>query len=313
MQLRQLAYFVRIVEIGSFSRAAQSLHVAQPGLSQQISQLEDELGVKLLTRSVRGIAPTAAGDAVFRHAQGILKQVDATQLIAAEADSGPAGKVTVGLPWTVASLLGLPLLLEVRATLKTVRLEIVEGPSAVLANLLAEGKIEVAVLFDNAVSGGLIMRPILSEPLFFVGPRHSLAGRSNVQVQDAAAFPLLLMSRPNGIRELIEQQFSRLSLRPEVVAEINAPALLLDAVKAGLGYTILPACGFGAAAALNQVDAVEMEGGSLRRSAFLCTSRLFSISPASDRVYDIIWRLMEAAVAERRWTATLETRSEEPY
>lgn len=108
MQLRQLVYFVRIVEIGSFSRAAQSLHVAQPALSQQIGQLEDELDVKLLTRSVRGVTPTDAGHAIYRHAQAILRQIDATQLIAAQAGSGPAGKVTVGLPWTIASLLGLP-------------------------------------------------------------------------------------------------------------------------------------------------------------------------------------------------------------
>ena len=101
MELRQLKYFVRIVEVGSLSRASQSLHVVQPALSQQISRLEDELGVKLLARSVRGVTPTEIGSAVYRHAQLILKQVDATRLIAQQADSGPAGPVAIGLPWTL--------------------------------------------------------------------------------------------------------------------------------------------------------------------------------------------------------------------
>src|SRR5215204_1828268 len=89
LDLRQLKSLVCIVEVGSFSRASQSLHVAQPALSQQISQLEAELGVKLLARSVRGVAPTEAGLAVYRQAQVILKQVETTRFIAQQADVGP--------------------------------------------------------------------------------------------------------------------------------------------------------------------------------------------------------------------------------
>lgn len=201
MEFRQLKYFVRIVEAGSVSRASQSLHVAQPALSAQINRLEEELGVKLLDRSVRGVTPTEAGAAVFRQAQLILKQVEATQLVAAQADSGPAGPVAIGLPWTVASVLGLALLKEVSATLKSVRLEITEGPSSVLAQLLAQGKLDVAVTFDNTTDGGLRMQPVVSEPLLLVGARGSLAERSGSTLAEAAVLPLLLLSRPNGIRE----------------------------------------------------------------------------------------------------------------
>lgn len=305
MQLRQLAYFIRIVEMGSVSRASQTLHVAQPALSQQINQLEDELGVKLLHRSVRGVLATDAGMAVYRQAQLILKQVEATRLIAAEADAGPAGTVSVGLPWTVSSLLGLPLLQEVRAKLKAVRLEIVEGPSSVLASLLAEGKVELAVLFDNAATMGLTMRPVLSEPLLFVGPPGSLAGRKSMSLQDTAAFPLLLMSRPNGIREMIEQRFASVGKKADIAAQINAPGLLIEAVRSNLGYSVLPACGLEEPIRKGEVDAIELEDGALRRNVFLCTSRLFAVSRATEHVHAIVYSLMRAAVEEARWSAKL--------
>jgi DNA-binding transcriptional LysR family regulator len=305
MQLRQLAYLVRIIEMGSVSRASQVLHVAQPALSQQINQLEEELGVQLLHRSVRGVTPTDAGLAVYRQAQLILKQVEATRLIAAEADAGPAGTVSIGLPWTVASLLGLPLLREVRATLKAVRLEIVEGPSSVLGSLLAEGKIELAVLFDSAATSGLIVRPVLSEPLLFVGPPGSLAGKSSMTLEETAGFPLLLMSRPNGIREMIEQRFAAVGCKPNIAAQINAPALLIDAVRAELGYSILPACGLEEPIRRGEVDAIELEDGSLRRTVSICTSRLFTASRAAEHVHAIVHRLMRTAVEEWRWSASL--------
>src|SRR5690606_28313745 len=155
MTLRQLLYFVRIVEIGSLSRAAQALHVAQPALSQQMNRLEEELGVKLLLRSVRGVTPTEAGLAVYRQAQALLKQVDGKRLGACEASEGPAGTVPLRLPCTISTPLGMPLLQQVKARLPAVRLEIIGGPSPVLASLLAEGKLELTVVFDDQASSGL--------------------------------------------------------------------------------------------------------------------------------------------------------------
>lgn len=303
MEFRQLKYFVRIVEVGSVSRASQSLHVAQPALSQQIGRLEDELGVKLLTRSVRGVTPTEAGAAVFRQAQLILKQIEATQLIAAQADHGPAGPVAIGLPWTVTSLLGLSLLKEVAATVKAVRLEIVEGPSSVLADMLAQGRLDLAVVFDNTTDGGLRMKPVVSEPLLLVGPTGSLAGRFEGTLAEAATLPLLLLSRPNGIREEIERIWAAGGLKPQLVAEINAPDLLIDAVRAGLGYAVLPSCAIEDRLRRGDLDAIALEAGRLTRTVYLSTSRLFAPSRAAEHVHGIVARLMREAVDAGRWEA----------
>lgn len=307
MTLRQLLYFVRIVEIGSLSRAAQALHVAQPALSQQMNRLEEELGVKLLLRSVRGVTPTEAGLAVYRQAQAILKQVDDTRLVALEASEGPAGTVTLGLPWTVSTPLGMPLLQQVKARLPAVRLEIIGGPSPVLASLLAEGKLELTVVFDDQASSGLEMRPVLNEPLYFIGPPNTLDSSRKMSIQEVAARPLLLLSRPNSIRERIEKALAEADLRAHVAAEINDAGLLLAAVKAGLGYSVVPACGVAEAQRSLEVDSVLLEDKTLRRTAFLCTSRLHTMSLAARHVYEILLELMESAVREGRWKADLLT------
>ncbi len=304
MELRQLKYLIGIAEAGSVSRASQSLHVAQPALSQQISRLEDELGVKLLTRSVRGVVPTEAGIAVLAQARAILKQVEATRLVAAAADQGPAGPVTVGLPWTIRMLLGLELLREVRRQLPAVRLELIEGPSSVLTQMLAQGRVEAAVLFDPAESGGLVLQPVGVEPLLFIGPSGSLAGREGITLAEAAQFPLLLLSRPNGIRESIEQAWERCGAKVALVAEINAAGLLVEAVRDGLGYSILPSCGIDEQVRLGHLDAVPLEGGALTRTVHLATSRLHPPSPAADAVAALLCRLMRDAVAQGRWNAT---------
>ena len=87
MQLRQLLYLTRIIDSGSLSQASRTLHIAQPALSRQISRLEDELGVKLLVRSVRGVTPTDAGIAVYRKATVILDQMQAMRRTAEANDA----------------------------------------------------------------------------------------------------------------------------------------------------------------------------------------------------------------------------------
>jgi DNA-binding transcriptional LysR family regulator len=303
LELRQLRYFVRIVEEGSVTRASQSLHVAQPALSLQISRLEEELGKQLLMRSVRGVTPTEAGAAVYKQAQLILKQVDATELIAHQADLGPAGPVAVGLPWTVTSVLGLALLQEVRARFPSVRLEITEGPSSVLAGLLAQGKLDLAVLFDSSADAGLRMKPLVAEPLMLVGARGALRGHAaRTTLADVAALPLLLLSRPNGIREEIERQWAEQGLKPQVVAQINAPALLLQAVRAGLGFAVLPSCAMEDSLRRGELDAVELADAGLVRTTYLSTSRLFELTLATEHVHGVIEGLARGAVEEGRWS-----------
>jgi LysR family nitrogen assimilation transcriptional regulator len=303
LELRQLKYLVCIVEAGSLSRASQTLHVAQPALSQQINRLEEELGVKLFVRSVRGVTPTKVGAAIYQQAKLVLKQIETTHLIAAQADAGPVGPVTVGLPWTMATLLGVPLLREVRRNLKSIRLEVIEGPSSMLAQLLAQGKLDVAIAFDNTTDGGLLMRHLVSEPLQLVGPKGAFGEKNSYTMAQVARLPLLMLSRPNGIREEIERTCAAEGLKADVVAEINAPNLLIAAVRAGLGHTILPSCAVDEHVGATALDVVDIEEGRLSRRVYLSRSRLLPMSAAAQHIYGLLEELMHDAIKSGRWRA----------
>jgi DNA-binding transcriptional LysR family regulator len=190
--------------------------------------------VKLLRRSVRGVTPTEAGEAVYAQARLVLKQIDSTKAIAAQARKEPDGPVAVGLPWTIASVVGVGLLQEVRTALPAVRLELTEGQSSVLARMLAEGRLDVAVLFDNRSSTGLVMRPAVEEPLLLIGAAGSLPGRTSCSPEEAAELPLLLLSRQNGIRETLERTWAAMGCTPNVIAKVNSPSLLTEAVRSVL-------------------------------------------------------------------------------
>jgi DNA-binding transcriptional LysR family regulator len=307
VEFRQLRYFVRIVDMGSLSRASQSLHIAQPALSQQIGRLEEELGVKLLDRSVRGVSPTDSGRALYDQAQLILKQMDQARLSAITADAGPAGPVAIGLPWTISNLLGLELLSEVRQYFPGIRLEVVEGPSSFLSGLLASGKLDLAILFDDNVNSGLAVTPLLREPLLLVGPKGSLSKYETIELHEVADLPLLLLSTPNGIREQLDQRLTAEGLHPNLVAEINAPHLLKQAIAKGLGYSVLPASGIEDWVRQNQLDSVTIAGTPLERTVLLTSSRLFPLSAAAECVSKVMQRLIFTAVERKRWRGQLIT------
>ena len=305
MELRQLRYFVRIVELGSFSRASESLHIAQPALSQQIARLEQELGVQLLTRSVRGISATAAGALLLQQARHILQQVEAVSLIGSQPEAAMSGVVTLGLPWTVSTLLGVKLLRQVRAAYPGVQLRLMEGPSWFLSEELARGRLDLAVLFDPRSVKGLVTKALLAEPLLFLAPAGTLGPAPTITVRSAASRPLLMLSRPNGIREAADRLWEREQLRPEIVAEVNSPPVLVRAVQDGLGCTLLPASGVEDAIRAGQLDAAVLENEDLTRTVFLGTSRLFPLQPAGQAIFDALVSLAIAEVEAGRWRARL--------
>jgi len=301
VELRQLRYFVRIVEAGSLSRASQSLHVAQPALSQQVSRLEQELGVQLLSRSVRGVTPTDAGQAVYQHARRVLQQIDATPQVAlAGAGSGPSGRVAVGLPWTVTALLGMPLLRSIRQAYPAIRLDITEESSLALEQQLAQGRLDLAVVFGQGADAGLQLRPLVQEPLRLAGARGSLPGGAPRTLEEVARLPLLVLGR---IREEIEQALAPLGIQPRVVAEINAPGLLNEALHAGLGFSILPSCALEGPLRAGLIDVADIVGLPVRRTLYLGTSRLYPPAPAAAFVLADVRRLVREAVADGRWNA----------
>ncbi len=219
MDLRQIEYFVRVAELGSFTRAAAALDVAQPALSRQVRLLEVELRQNLLVRNGRGAVPTEAGKLLLDHGRGILHQVERAREELGRVRGSLAGRVAIGLPPSVAKAMAVPLIREFRARMPDATLSITEGLSVAMQESLADGRLDIALLYNAVPSADIELTPLLEESLFLV-QRH--AGKSApparprpVALRDVAEMPLVIPSRPNAIRMLVETEMGGAGLPPQ--------------------------------------------------------------------------------------------------
>jgi LysR family nitrogen assimilation transcriptional regulator len=242
VNLRRLKYFVKIVDIGSLTQAAEVLFIAQPALSQQLATLEGEVRQQLLVRTKRGVTPTEAGKVLYRHAQIILRQCEQARVDMEAAGEGLSGQVSVGLaPGTAASALSLPLLRTVRARHPGILLYLNENYGTTLSELIMNGRMDLAVLYGDKAIHGLTFVPLLKEPLFLVGPAAMPAPSQPVKLADLRDIELFLPRPYNVVRKLVDAAFVRAGMVPRVVAEIESAFTLTAAIADGLGATILPA------------------------------------------------------------------------
>lgn len=240
MELRQIRYFVRVVELGSMSRAALDLGVVQSALSQQISRLESGLAVRLLLRTSRGVAPTEAGLAFLREAQLILRHVE--QATRAAQHSRLSGTISVGLAPTTAARLAIPFVHAMRERYPDVRVHLVESLSGHLARMLNDRQIDFAVLFNVDTALRWNVAPLLQEQLYLIRSRPAAKQprQRPVRIAQLAKLPLILPTAAHGLRSLLDAALARAGIKPMVVAEIDSLTALMDAVDQGLGATIQP-------------------------------------------------------------------------
>ncbi|WP_332826538.1 LysR substrate-binding domain-containing protein [Ramlibacter sp.] len=243
MDLRQLRYFVGIVDSGSLTKASRLLCIAQPALSQQLSKLEAEVGRMLLHRSARGVAPTGNGLALYHHARFMLRQQEQALTIARQDGGELRGMVSLGLPATTLHAMGLPLVRQVRSLHPGVLLNVVEGTAGSLAQMMRQGELDLAVQFDlDAFPQGRAVA-LLDEELFLLLPEASdLVGpaRETLTLEEVARLPLILPTGSHGLRRRVGAEFDRRGLVANVVAEIDSFTLLMDCVRDGLGATLQP-------------------------------------------------------------------------
>ena len=239
MDLKQLEYFVNVVDLGGFSRAARLLGVAQPAISRQVRSLEVELRQNLLIRNGRGARPTEAGKRLLAHARGILQQVDRARAEADELKGAPVGHVVVGLPPTFARLMTAPVVREFRGRFPRASLSIVEGLSSYMHEWLQVGRIDVGLLYNPAPSPAIDSRPLLEEALCFVAKRQRGAAPRSMPLRDLPRYPLIIPSRPHAIRMLVETRLATIGLKPQVAMEIDAVSAILELVAEGHGHAVL--------------------------------------------------------------------------
>jgi LysR family nitrogen assimilation transcriptional regulator len=297
MQLRHLRYFVKIVEAGSFSRAASTIHVAQPALSQQISELEDELGVSLLHRSARGVRPTDAGQTLYREATAILQQIE--QLPGKVRSSGGliTGVVNLGINSTLSSFLAGGLIEVCRDTLPQINLRLSTAQSLQHAQRIEARTLDLALVYEDRPMPGVTRQELFRHRLFLIcyaPPEHATGTMS---LETVASLPLVLPARPNVARDAIDRAFADAGLAPNIVAEADNLFSLLAAVHRRVGNTVLPKGDLSDVPGHETAVAIPIEP-PVYLSATLLSAADIPLSAAGQAVRDTLIRFLSHALRE---------------
>ncbi|EMC4012928.1 tricarballylate utilization LysR family transcriptional regulator TcuR [Salmonella enterica subsp. enterica serovar Enteritidis] len=300
MELRQLRYFVRIIETGSMGSAAQDLDIGVSALSQQMSRLENELAIRLLQRTSRGVTPTNAGLAFYSQAQLALRHADDAILAAREARL--SGHVSVGMAPSTASILGIPFIHAMQENYADVRLHVVESLSGNLERMINTRQIDLAVVFQKYKILRWSARPILEEQLFLIGSHALLAALPDnpITPEQLAGIPLIMPSQGHGLRGRLDAVCQEHALNVEIVAEIDGLALLMRAVRDGLGATLQP----GAAISHLDNDALRVIGVHnpvLSRPNFLVSLSDDELTPAGLAARVVLTKVMRQLVDAGEW------------
>ena len=239
MQFRHLRYFAKIVEAGSFSRAALLIHIAQPALSKQIAELEDEFGVTLLHRSARGVTPTAAGDVLYQEALKLIRHVDDLPAIVRSSQGDVQGVVCFGMASTMAPALTGKMLEICRHTLPKVTLRFITGDSLTLREKVAARAIDLAIVFEDHPESGFTREVLFRQRLYLASPKGA-ARASSVSLQEVGVLPLVLPTPTNVLRRLLDRVFAQQNIAVEPIAESDLFDVMLSAVETGLGHAVMP-------------------------------------------------------------------------
>jgi LysR family transcriptional regulator, salicylic acid-responsive activator of bsdBCD len=242
LDIRQLRYFVAIAEEGKITTAAKRLNIAQPPLSKQLKQMEEELGVVLFDRDNKSINLTLEGEKLLERATEILNKFDETMVEVQELRKSASGILSVGSNLYCASLM-LTKVIAIREKIPHLTFRVWEGETIHLIKMLSKRQIEIAITNSPITQKNISKMSLASDPYVLALPdKWPWKGSGEARLKDIANLPLMLL-RPNyglGAYGQIINEFQRLNLEPNILCECQDLIMLLGLVSSGFGATILP-------------------------------------------------------------------------
>lgn len=302
---RRLLYFLRIVETGSFSRAAAKLGVAQPALSHHIRKLEEYLDVTLLVRRSSGVTLTEAGANLLKYTRAIIGHIDEAEYELRRASHRITGSVSLGLASSVAKSLTPLLLREISRQHPGITVRIVEGASTALAEWIQTERLDLALNLERVAQRKAV--PLFKEDLFLVAARGKFgrARGGTISFKDAVALPLVLPAQPHTMRMLIERTAAMRGLPINVAYEVDGFEPLKASMLAGLGYSILS---WGAIETENRerkVSAMRIVSPAIQRTIVLDSSPGGRSSRAVLAVHTTVADVIARLVRDDTWRGVL--------
>lgn len=266
IRLRQLRYFTRTVEAGNITRAAEQLFVAQPALGMQIRELEQDLGVSLLSRHSRGVSPTRAGQVLYERACEVLMLMDDIERQVIAAGRHEMEGVVLGLTNGFMNMVGRDLILQARQALPHVQLSIAEDRSVVLLERLERHEIDVALAYEVHERPGLLRIPLVEEEMLFVsgptastvapagsrlrrnGGKNGSAGQGGsaallarpIELGEVLQHELVLQDTRDGVRQQLLAASRRAALELKVMLDVSSISMMKNMVAHGDAAAVIP-------------------------------------------------------------------------
>lgn len=307
MDTRHLKSFLKIADLRSISRAAESLGIAQPSLSQQLLRLEDEVGFKLFRRTARGVTVTEAGRIFQEHARHILRSTEKALEDVRQLNAAASGQVIFVVPPSISRLIGVPLVEALKEQAPQVSLRLVESFTGSIRGWLEAGKIDLGILYDLGPLRHLSTRRLVSEEMVLIGPPGALGPEAaDVPLARLGDFPLITSGPQHGLRQLLDREAVRLGFAFTVAHEIDTVSQIVALVASGHGHAILPRPAVEDELAAGRLSLARIGGGALRRTLCLVRNPAQVVTYASVRVEDLTIRVMAGLIDRSEWAAEPE-------
>ena len=309
MDLKQLRHFAWIAELGSFSRAARHLRVAQPALSHHIRQLEDDLQVSLFERTARGVQLTQSGVKLLEQARLVLRQVDRAREAVLETNGSPRGRVSIGLSSSVSFVLTMPLIDAVREQHPAISLHVVEAMSGFLLEWVQQGRLDMAIVFDCKSSPELTSELLVREDLYLVGAYAKPPfPRRTVRFSQLGNYPLVLPGLPHGLRLLVDSYAAERHIALNVALELDAAHHIRTLVQEGFAYAIVARTVVADELVNDRVSAFRIVDPTITRDVMLVRDNSRSWPRACESVWQIVIDLANSLATRRAWPAKVPRR-----
>ncbi|MGY0217155.1 LysR family transcriptional regulator [Endozoicomonadaceae bacterium StTr2] len=286
MNLRQLTYFIAIVEQGSFLKAAKVLRIAQPALSQHIANLEDELGTHLLIRTPRGITPTSSGEVLLAHARKISAQFrQARDDVRLEANT-PKGEVALALPPMLSGHLAPRLIMDLDKKYPQIQLRLMEARSLDGYTLVESGRVDLGLIASSKTTPPTHLHSfqLYREPLFYVTKKQKKNQHLHMEpisFRELARKPLALSQEQHAMRSILEEVSESKKQPLHIKLEHESSALLRSYIRYGVADSVMPWPSIQGMCKAEEVITRPIVRPDIRRTVFLLWPKNYPLSPAA--------------------------------
>ncbi|WP_158769575.1 LysR family transcriptional regulator [Paraglaciecola sp. L1A13] len=314
MNSKQLQYFLVSVQKGSIAAAARDLDIAQPAISQQLANLEREMGTKLLERSFRGVTLTPAGNVFIKHARKLSEDINAAKMELQQLAASKLGKVRVGMLPSIGNVLSMPLIAEVNRWHPHLKIEISTGPSYAVKEWLQSNQVDIALTYEQEVDPGfMVTEPLIEECMYLVvGVSDSaenyqqLRERDSVNFWELSQFELLTPGLKDALGRLIDkyERQTGVALKHDKAYSGQLMTGLRQVIQ-GEGLMILPSSAMYHLEESNVIKTIKIVQPEMKRLVIAATNNSLAMSDATMRMLDIIKRVTTLEQSLQHWRGEL--------